>query len=233
MMEHRIKWVVALCVIAACSLSTHAEETKAPVEKAAAKKAETKIAPLSPRCAAEIEEEYKLLNENLKLSASQQAALRRILTTYYVRVEAYKKANDAKMDALTNRLKTAIAAKNTTEEKGARTGIRAMYHDLSVMGDKKEADFEALLTQKQKENLARHHFYQGLLSRFRRAELTDEQKTKIKAQVAKRTKGLTVAKIKGGDVYYDLWHEAHALLSDAQKSKLRRRVIQVGNRLPI
>lgn len=175
---------------------------------------------------------YMIIAKELGLSDDQKAKLTAAMAERSEAVKKWDEANGAKVKELTAAEAKAKEAKDAEGAKKVSAEIKTLKAGRTAIEDEGKAKFHALLTPDQKTHLQGYNLYVGAMTKFSKAELTDDQKTKAKTialetgkSVAADTDAKALAKVKNDlaaridkEVLTDAQREVLAKLA-AEKSK--------------
>lgn len=142
---------------------------------------------------AKLRGEWAIMASELKLGDEQKAKLTEAVTAVETARSDWNKANGAKLEELNKAQKAARDANDKTKAKEISDQITALKVEQTKAIAAAEAKIQDVLTPEQKAQWQGFVVYRNLLSRFRKAELTDEQKTKVKAVAAEGAKQMATA----------------------------------------
>lgn len=167
--------------------------------------------------------EYAIIATELNLSDEKKAEFAKAVAEMNAARDAWNKANAAKIDELNKAAKAAKEAKDKDKVKEIQkqlSELRAAQEKATAEG---QAKVRAVLTPEQQAQWQAFTVYRGLLGRFRKAELTDAQKEKVKALAAEAAKPLSAASDPkaAAALKKDLEQKVTALLTPEQAEKMK------------
>ena len=125
-----------------------------------------------------------------KLTADQQAEAKEKIKAVDAALAAWDKANADKVQAAEAAAKEARSGGDADARKKTSAELRALRTAREESAAAASAAVMAVLTPEQKVAWGAYELYQSIAGRYRRAELTEEQLTKIKAGCAVASKEL-------------------------------------------
>jgi len=139
------------------------------------------------------EPEVSLLDQLIKeckLTEKQQAAVKAKVKVRDDALAAWDKANAEKVQAAKDAVKDARSRQDDEARKKASGELRALQTARKESAAEATAAVMTVLTPQQKAAWGAYQLYQSTITRYRRAELTQEQLAKIKAACAEVSKEL-------------------------------------------
>jgi hypothetical protein len=123
---------------------------------------------------------YAIISKELGLSDEQKKKLEEIVAARDAALKTWDDANASKVTELTAAQAKAKEAKDTEAARKAASDLRAARRPRTAIEDDYRKQWQALLTADQATHLRGYNLYTGVATRFAKADLTDEQKGKVK-----------------------------------------------------
>ena len=167
--------------------------------------------------------EYAIVASELKLSDEKKAEFAKAVAEMNAARAEWTKANAAKLEELNKAAKAAKEAKDKEKAKELQKQLNELRASQEKATAEAQAKVRAVLTPEQQAQWQAFTVYRGLLGRYRKAELTDEQKEKVKALAAEASKQLSAATDAkaAGALKKDLDQKVAALLKPEQVEKMK------------
>jgi len=196
-----------------------AEEAKPNAEgkaRAAAKEeAEGKEKPASA-----LKGEYAIMASELKLSDQQQVDVAAKVAARDEARAAWRKDNSAKFEAAQEALRKAKESGDKDAAKKAGDEIKAMNEAREkILADAADA-IRAVLTPEQRQAWDGFSLYRQVMARYRKADLTEDQRKKARELCNEAGKEMDAGKTKG-EILENLEKDIDALLTPAQKEAMK------------
>lgn len=149
-------------------------------------------APREAKSAAdEVQEEQSLIARECKLSGEQQTALAERFKLKQAALEAWDKANADKLKAAEEAAKTARQGTDEAAKRKAGSDMRTLKTERTQSAAEADKAILAVLTEQQRITFEGVKLAESTLPRYRKANLTDDQVTKVKAACAIAAKDLS------------------------------------------
>lgn len=212
----RLLLLVAACV-AMNAQGLWAQDVK--VEAKAEVKADAKAPKVQPKG---MDPFHAEMIKVLAMSEDQVKKLEDLLAARRKSQAEWDVANNEKLDAAEIALKSAQEKKDKDAIKKAQDDLKAIKASWTEMDDKGKADVMNLLTPEQKAKWYEHWAIKTMENRFKAANLTPDQITKIKAAWVEVSKGVNPAEYKARQAAYKkLNAKVEELLTAEQQAAMK------------
>jgi len=142
---------------------------------------------------------YSIIAKELSFTEDQKKQLQAAVVERNAELKKWDEANAAKVTELTEAEKKAKEANDAAGAKKAGDELKTLKKSRTVIEDGTKAKLQSLLTAEQKSHLQGYNLYVGAMTKFSKAELTEEQKNKVKTIALEAGKGLS-PDLKGKDL---------------------------------
>jgi Spy/CpxP family protein refolding chaperone len=172
MMRFSRLWAVAVAVPMLGAAVAFAEDAAKPAAKPAAKAKADKPPALKGL--------YAQMPGELSLSEEQKAKVLTVATERDAAIRAWNETNKVKIDELKAKVESASGGGDKAAAKAARDESARLKAEQTALGDKYDAQIEAVLTPEQQARWAGYKLFVGNAGMFKKLNLTDEQKNQLK-----------------------------------------------------
>jgi Spy/CpxP family protein refolding chaperone len=154
-------------------------------EKTAADKAVDKVDKAAAKAAraakgSSLKGAYAQMPNELSLSEDQKAQLLTKAAARDAEIKAWNQTNETKIKELREKVKSAQDAGNKDAAKAAQDEMAQLKKEMTAIDTKHDAEIQAILTPEQQNHWAGYSAYNANVGAFKKLNLTEEQKNKIK-----------------------------------------------------
>jgi Spy/CpxP family protein refolding chaperone len=174
--------------------------------------------------------EYLIMTSDaagLKLTDEQKKKMEDAAKAYQDALDAWTKEKGKKLEELQKALSELRKAEKKDEEKikAANAEVKPLVEERDKLREKLQADIMAILTDEQKAAWTAFKLYTTQCNKYRKAELTDEQKAKVKDLCVTTVKEMGDGKDKKvvNEAQKKLDAAIQALLTAEQKAKMEKK----------
>jgi len=223
----RCTWWLCVLIVLAIAAAPILGAADAPKPKDTPKADQPKPTDKPKPASTELKGEYAIMAAELKLTDEQKAKLDGIIKTHKAALEAWMKDKGPKLKELQKSLGELRKAgkKDDPKVKELQDQIKPLTDEQAKMREAQQTEVMSILTDEQKAAWKVFKLYTGQCNRYRKAELTDDQKTKVKELCAAAVKDMGDGKDRKAVAEADKKLQAGilALLSADQKAKMEKK----------
>lgn len=220
--------VMALLLVATVD-AVSAGEGRARAENASrrARKAKKERSPIRGR--------YKAMVKHLEMSEAQVSQLKALLVSHQQADKQWKQQNRPRLKELKASRNAAAQAGDKARAKQIGKELKQLHQARKAMDDQLTRQIQGLLTEAQRDAWRDNRLASRITGRYRKAQLSDEQKTRIGELVRASSAELTAGDRK---VRKQAFREVHSaiesnILSAEQRSRLQARSPKRSAKRPV